>query len=101
MHAFRDKAGSEFAVKGRIVEGDDAEYMWLTVDAIDETKVHGRLDNEPATLTKLKMGQDLHITLADVDDWIYLNSEKQPVGGFTRKVLSQAADQPVEDADKP
>ena len=101
VKAFRGKAGTAFAVKGRIAEGDDAEYMWLTVDAIDEAKVHGRLDNEPATLTKLKLGQDLHITLADVDDWIYLNSEKQPVGGFTSKVLSQATEQPAEGADKP
>ena len=96
VKAFRGKAGTAFAVKGRITEGDDTEYMWLAVDAIDEAKVHGRLDNEPSTLTKLKIGQDLHITLADVDDWTYLNSEKQPVGGFTSNALSHAADQPAD-----
>ncbi|MDI1310533.1 DUF2314 domain-containing protein [Prosthecobacter sp.] len=91
MHAFREKAGTEFAVKGRISEGDHTEYLWLSVDSIDETKIHGRLDNEPATVTNLKMGQDLHIQIADVDDWIYLNKEKKPVGGYTIKVFDQRA----------
>lgn len=70
VHAFREKAGSEFAVKGRIAEGDKSEYMWLSVDAIDENEVHGRLDSEPATVTSLKMGQDLHIKVEEVDDCI-------------------------------
>jgi len=91
LQAFREKAGTEFAVKGRIIEGDHTEYLWLSVDAIDETKVHGRLDNKPTTFTNLKMGQDLHIQVADVDDWIYLNSEKKPVGGYTIKVFDQLA----------
>ena len=100
VHAFRDKAGKEFAVKGRIVEGDNAEYLWLSVDSIDETKIHGRLDNEPATVTNLKMGQDLQIKVEDVDDWIYLNSEHKPVGGFTIKVFDERAKELPEAAPK-
>ncbi len=91
VNAFREKAGSEFAVKGRIAEGDNAEFLWLIVDSIDDMKVHGQLDNQPSTVMNLKMGQDLHIPVADVDDWIYLNKEKKPVGGFTIKVFDQLA----------
>ncbi len=94
VHAFRDKEGEEFAVKGRIGEGDKGEYLWLTVDAIDETEIHGRLDNDPAKGSNLKMGQDLHIKIGDVDDWIYLNSAKKPVGGFTIKLFDKMAQKP-------
>ena len=87
VHAFRDKAGTEFAVKGRIGEGDKTEYLWLSVHAIDEIEIHGRLDNEPTTKSNLKMGQDLHIKVGDMDDWIYLTSAKEPVGGFTPIIL--------------
>jgi len=41
VKAFREKSGTEFVVKGRISEGDNAEYMWLSVTSIDGEKVHG------------------------------------------------------------
>jgi uncharacterized protein YegJ (DUF2314 family) len=89
LKAFRDKAGSEFAVKGRIIEGDRTEFLWLNVDSIDATKVHGKLDNKPASFTGLKMGEDLHINISEVDDWLYLDKEKKPVGGYTIKVFDK------------
>lgn len=95
VKAFREKAGSAFAVKGRITEGDETEYIWLTVEAIDEEKVHGQLDSEPDTITNLKTGQDLHIKIDDVDDYIYLTAEKKPVGGFTILVFDNQAQTPA------
>ncbi|CAN5892453.1 hypothetical protein BH11VER1_BH11VER1_01130 [soil metagenome] len=89
MKAFREKSGTEFVVKGRIVEGDNAEYMWLSVTSIDGEKVHGMLDNKPAIVSNLKMGQDLHIKVEDMDDWLYLDPDKKSVGGFTIKVLEK------------
>lgn len=90
MQAFKNKEGAKFAVKGRIAEGDEAEYMWLSVTDIDENEVHGMLDNEPARLSKLKMGEDLHIKVSEVDDWMYVGRDQQPRGGFTIKALEKA-----------
>lgn len=90
VNAFKEKDGDKFAVKGRIVEGDNAEYMWLSVTAIGGEEIHGKLDNEPAGLTKLKLGQDLHIKIDEVDDWLYVGSDKQPRGGFTMEALKEA-----------
>lgn len=89
--AFNEKNGSDFTVKGRIAEGENAEYMWLRVSAIDGEAVHGTLDNEPAQLSNLHLGQDLHIKLDDVDDWAYIGRDKKPRGGFTIKALDQIA----------
>lgn len=91
VHAFREKSGENFAVKGRISEGENAEYLWLSVTDIDAERVHGALANEPVDLSRLKLGQDLHIKIDDVDDWLYIGPDKQPKGGFTQKVLAEAA----------
>lgn len=90
--AYEAKAGKNFAVIGRIAEGDNAEHLWLSVTSIDADSVHGTLDNAPVALTTLKMGQDLHVKIKDVDDWIYIGSDGVPVGGFTREALMHARD---------
>lgn len=90
--AYQAKAGTNFAVIGRIVEGDDSEYMWLSVTSIDKNNVHGTLDNAPVALTKLKIGQDLHVNINEVDDWIYIGTDNVPVGGFTKEALIHARD---------
>lgn len=96
--AFQAKAGTNFAVNGRILEGDDSEYMWLSVTSIDADRVHGTLDNVPVALTTLKIGQDLHVKVSDVDDWIYTGTDDVPVGGFTMDALVHARDSARNDA---
>lgn len=90
--AFEAKAGKNFAVNGRIVEGENSEYMWLSVTSIDADNVHGTLDNAPVALTSLKMGQDLHVKVSEIDDWIYIGTDDVPVGGFTREAMMHARD---------
>lgn len=91
VRAFREKRGDHFAVKGRISEGEKAEYLWLSVTNIDGERVHGTLANAPVDLKGLKLGQDLHIKIDEVDDWLYVGPDKQPKGGFTQKALAEAA----------
>jgi uncharacterized protein YegJ (DUF2314 family) len=91
VDAFRARRRDKFSVKGRIIEGEQSEYMWLTVTELDEHAVHGMLANEPEKLSGLKMGQDLHIPIDDVDDWLYIGTDKQVRGDFTRKALEEAA----------
>jgi uncharacterized protein YegJ (DUF2314 family) len=96
--AYQAKTGKNFAVSGRIVEGDNSEYMWLTVTSIDAHTVHGTLDSAPVALTTLKMGQDLHVNVSEVDDWLYIGKDNVPVGGFTRDALMHGRDSASNDA---
>ena len=100
LRAFKERGKDQyFAVKGRILEGDKGEYLWLQVSDIDDKLVHGKLDNDPATLKKIARGADLHIPIDEVDDWLYstgsgkdASSGKEEVkGGFTLRLFDQLA----------
>jgi len=94
VNAFQGKRGEGFAVKGRLVEGQKAEYMWLSVTDVRGQRVHGTLANQPADLKGFALGQDLHIEVEDVDDWLYLGPDRQPKGGFTLRVIEEASKRP-------
>lgn len=95
VRAFKERSESQyFAVKGRIVEGDKGEYLWLQVSSMDDKLVHGKLDNDPAVLTKVARGADMHIPIAEVDDWLYSTKEEGSAqeefkGGFTLRLFDQ------------
>ena len=100
LHAFKDRSrGQYFAVKGRILEGEKGEYLWLQVTDIDDKVVHGKVDNDPATLKKVARGADLHIPIAEVDDWLYNtapakgenSAKEESKGGYTLRVFDQLA----------
>ncbi len=92
--AFKARAKDQyFGVKGRILEGDKGEYLWLRVTDIDDTLIHGRLDNDPADLKKVVRGADLHIPIAEVDDWLYTTGagNEDTKGGYTLRVFDEIA----------
>ena len=80
-----------FAVKGRILEGANVEYMWLQVTSIDDTLVHGKLDSDPETLKKVKRGAELHMPIADVDDWLFSTGKGESHGGYTLRLFDALA----------
>ena len=56
--SFRCLGGVSAARRSRrILKGDNGEYLWLPVTDIDDKLVHGKLDNDPASLKKVKRGQ--------------------------------------------
>lgn len=93
LQAFKARGKDQyFAVKGRIIEGESGEYVWLQITDIDDTQVHGKLDSDPETLTKVKRGADLHIAIADVDDWLYsTGTGKDTQGGYTLRLFNELA----------
>lgn len=94
MQAFKARTKDQyFAVKGRLLEGDKGEYLWLQVSDIDDTLIHGKLDNDPADLKKVTRGADLHIPIADVDDWLYTTGvgNDDTKGGYTLRLFDQLA----------
>ncbi len=98
LRAFKARDKNQyFAVKGRILEGDKGEYLWLQVSDIDDKVVHGKLDNDPESLKKVARGQDLHIPIEEVDDWLYStrsgkDGKEEIKGGFTLRLFDQLAE---------
>lgn len=94
LKAFQARSKDQsFSVKGPINEGENSEFMWLHVTEIDDKLVHGLLDNNPVALKEAKHGADIHIPVAEVDDWIYSTGpgKDNVKGGFTLRVLDELA----------
>lgn len=75
-----------FSVKAPFSEGDECEFMWLNVSAIENDTIYGELGNDPVNLEGMREGDRLHVKLADLNDWMYQEDDKLH-GGFTVKVL--------------
>ena len=92
MQAYQARTPDQyFAVKGRLVEGGNGEFLWLQVTSIDDTLVHGKLDSDPETLKKVKRGAELHIPIAEVDDWLYSSGKNDTHGGYTLRLFDELA----------
>src|SRR5947209_7094276 len=77
---------SSFSIKIPISNGDDREHFWLSDVRYDGTVFSGKIDNEPATVTTVKIGQAISARLAEISDWMYVDHGKL-VGGYTLRVL--------------
>ena len=91
VEAFRSpKPGQEhFAVKLPITDGKNTEFIWVSVASIEGDEILGDLANQPVDLRFMKEGHRVRGTLADLNDWAWLEGEEM-VGGFTSKVLMEA-----------
>jgi uncharacterized protein YegJ (DUF2314 family) len=86
--AFEGRDGDEeqvFSVKAPFGVEDEVEFMWLQVTGIENDVVYGVLGNEPAR-GKLKLGDRVRTSVAQINDWVYLRNDEM-IGGFTVKVL--------------
>jgi uncharacterized protein YegJ (DUF2314 family) len=77
-----------FAVKARFTEGEEEEFMWVSVDRIDGERILGRLENSPAMIKSLREGDLVTVPRENLNDWLY-SSGGEPVGGFTMKVMEE------------
>jgi uncharacterized protein YegJ (DUF2314 family) len=86
--AFARRTGDQaFGVKLKFDEGDESEFMWIVVEAIEGDVINGKLDNAPLTLQNIKSGDAVTANRADVLDWMY-DKDGDMHGGFSLKVLS-------------
>jgi uncharacterized protein YegJ (DUF2314 family) len=83
------RPGESFAVKARFVRGDEAEHMWVMVEAVEGDRLYGRLGNEPVSLTHLRPDERLGIAFADLEDWLHVR-DGEFFGGFTNRALKDA-----------
>ena len=77
---------SRFAIKKPFFEGDKVEHLWLTDVRFDGRHFYGKIDNEPADITGVHMGQEVTLSPAEVSDWMYVQDDHL-VGGYTIRCL--------------
>jgi len=89
LAAFEAQKGSGFAVKVPLRAGEDVEFIWVSVEAIENDRIFGRLANQPIYLKNLEEGDRVQANVADLNDWVYLDPQENLVGGYTIKVLAE------------
>jgi uncharacterized protein YegJ (DUF2314 family) len=82
----RERAESDFSLKVRITDDRGVEHFWATDVARENGKTMGTINNDPNTVTSVKLGDRLEIPEADISDWLFIRDGKM-VGNFTLKPL--------------
>ncbi|MCC7420238.1 MAG: DUF2314 domain-containing protein [Planctomycetaceae bacterium] len=90
--AFVSRSEDEtYSIKFPLREGDEVEFIWAMVTAIENGVIFGTLGNDPI-ISRSKMGDRIQTRVAEVYDWLRTDAEGAMHGGFTVKVLSDARD---------
>ncbi|GBD37714.1 hypothetical protein HRbin36_02850 [bacterium HR36] len=87
--AFEQGRGSHFSVKVPLGYGEEREYIWVEVEAIEGDWVYGKLSNEPVYRHELELGDRVRVHSYELNDWLYLDEQDTPVGGYTVRVLAR------------
>ena len=77
-----------FIIKAEFKEGDKAEFMWVSVTAIEGDTIRGVLENDPYELSNVTKGQEVNVPLSILNDWMY-SKDGKAVGGFTLEVIKE------------
>jgi uncharacterized protein YegJ (DUF2314 family) len=91
VSAFEGRVGTNHAVKAPVTGGNNTEFIWITVTAVEGGRIYGKLANAPGDLGPLKLGSKVTVNVADLNDWCYLDAKENIVGGFTIEVVRKAA----------
>ncbi len=74
----------KYAVKTKFTEDEKAEHMWVQVTRFHDDFFTGQLANNPNTIKKLKHGDPVKVSRADVEDWLLQDLlTYTKVGGFS------------------
>jgi len=84
-HAKR-KPRQGFAVKKKFVVAEKIEHMWVDVERIDGSTIHGWLANTPGIITSMKLRDPVVLSDTEIEDWMYSDGA-QTFGGFQAKVI--------------
>ena len=88
VRAFNAGKGNAYSVKAPITVADNTEFIWIEVQAANADVVRGKLANEPINLGALRIGDEVEVPAAELNDWAFMH-ENQMVGGFTVKLLME------------
>ncbi len=100
--AFKEKKeGANYAVKAPVTRDGNTEFIWLEVIGLEPEYAHGTLANDPVALGDLKLGDQVEVPIAELNDWTFLHTpEDEPTGLFTVKVLTDTYGQQMAQARK-
>ncbi|HEX4202564.1 MAG TPA: DUF2314 domain-containing protein [Chthoniobacterales bacterium] len=73
---------TDFEVKKPFVQKGEIEHIWLSDVKLIGGRFQGKVDNVPAKITSLKLGQVVSVNPNEISDWVYFNNGKL-VGGYT------------------
>ena len=76
-----------FAVKAKFIDGEAVEYMWLTDLGYDNGSFIGVLNNQPAVVTNVRMGQEHTVPAHEIDDWMIIDNG-QIIGGYSVQLVA-------------
>jgi uncharacterized protein YegJ (DUF2314 family) len=92
VEAFMENTDTDviFSIKTEFTEGEKSEFMWVEITRIDGDTIHGVLGNHPNELRNIKLGDEVTVNLADLNDWTYFKNGEL-IGGFTLEAIAAAA----------
>jgi uncharacterized protein YegJ (DUF2314 family) len=89
--AYDSRHDKSFSIKAPVTNAGNTEFIWISVTALEGERIYGTLGNEPANLGSLKLGSKVSVTLAELNDWCFVDPQGDLQGGFTIKAVSEAA----------
>lgn len=91
----RTSDGPGFLIKAPFGSGENVEFMWVEVTALEGDMILGILMNHPHAIPHLHEGDRVRVDVADLNDWLCVING-QAVGGFTQAALDTGSRQPDE-----
>lgn len=89
--AYEARAGKNFSVKAPVSHAGNTEFIWISVTSLEGERVYGELGNDPGNLGTLKLGSKVSVSVADLNDWCYVDPQGNLVGGFTIEAVQKAS----------
>jgi uncharacterized protein YegJ (DUF2314 family) len=65
-----------FSLKVPIVDGDKSEHFWLSGIVRRPDTITGTIDNDPASVLTVKLGQRYEFTEDQISDWMFVRNGK-------------------------
>mgnify|MGYP001827987134 CR=1 FL=1 len=94
-YSTRTRGEEGFSLKVRVEDDGAVEYFWATDVVRDGDTISGTINNEPAVVSSVSLGQRIQFGEADISDWLYIRENKM-VGNYTlRAMFSQMSDEEV------
>lgn len=70
-------------------DGDEQEFMWVTLEQWQGERLVGLLSNHPVHRTDLEAGQRLELAEEDIFDWTLHDSSGNWLGGYTDSIVRE------------
>ncbi len=83
-----DKPRISASVKMKFVDGEQAEYLWLTRLRISGDEIFGALNEEPKFVGNVEFGKEYSVKVSDIHDWMIVENGSVS-GGYTEKVFAK------------